>query len=79
MPETGVMGTITLFCETKGMNRMDMSTVALVPVSSSDQAEVDAAVRTGVELLGFAGVLAIVAVPVAGLAVLALKRKKRRS
>ena len=55
MPETGVMGTITLFCETKGMNRMDMSTVALVPVSSYDQAEVDAAVRTGVELLGGIG------------------------
>ena len=34
---------------------MDISTVALVPVSSYDQAEVDAAVRTGVELLGGIG------------------------
>ena len=34
---------------------MDKSTVALVPVSSYDQAEVDAAVRTGVELLGGIG------------------------
>ena len=34
---------------------MEMSTVALVPVSSYDQAEVDAAVRTGVDLLGGIG------------------------
>ena len=34
---------------------MDKSTVALVPVGSYDQAEVDAAVRTGVELLGGIG------------------------
>ena len=34
---------------------MDKSIVALVPVSSYDQAEVDAAVRTGVELLGGIG------------------------
>lgn len=34
---------------------MEKSTVALVPVSSYEQAEVDAAVRTGIELLGGIG------------------------
>ena len=34
---------------------MDKSTVALIPAGSYDQAEVDAAVRTGVELLGGIG------------------------
>ena len=34
---------------------MEKSTVALVPVSSYEQAEVDAAVRAGIELLGGIG------------------------